>query len=87
MIHWDSSGSATGLRSNVGIERDLILKTDNRGSFSADMPPGFYDVFVSSRAFTPQCGKVHIKEGQVTVYSTKLAVDLLIIRELGDTFN
>jgi hypothetical protein len=86
MVHWDSSGSRTGLKDIVGISSDVILKADSKGFYSASIPPGFYDVFVSSPAFSPQCRKVRVRQDQVIVYSPKLEVDPLIVKELGDTF-
>src|SRR5258707_1350114 len=55
LIHWDSSGSGVGLYSNVGIKEDLVVRTGANGNFSVNLPSGFYDVFVSSPAFTPVC--------------------------------
>jgi hypothetical protein len=60
LVHWDSAGSTVGLNSSVGIKQDLILTTDARGSVSADLPPGFYDVFFSAMAFTPVCQKIRV---------------------------
>jgi hypothetical protein len=54
-IHWDSSGSKVGLTSNVGINEDRSFLTDGNGSFSVELPPGFYDIFVSAMAFSPDC--------------------------------
>ena len=48
MVHWDSAGSTVGLKSNVGIKADLIIRTKDDGTFSVDLPPGFYDVFASA---------------------------------------
>jgi hypothetical protein len=83
VVHWDSSGSTVGLSSNVGIKDDLFLKTDTNGSFAIELPPGFYDVFVSIRAFTPVCRKVRIKAGKEFVYNPRLNVDPLVTAELG----
>jgi hypothetical protein len=85
-IHWDLSGSKTGLQTNVGIKADVSVKTDAKGLFQAEVPPGFYDLFVSSSGFSPQCRKVRVRQGQVTTYSPKLHVDPLVTQELGDTF-
>jgi|SRR5581483_261976 len=84
LVHWDSSGSTVGLRDNVGISRDVIVATDTSGRYSANVPAGFYDVFVSAMAFTPTATKVRVKEGHPATFSTKLDVDLLVSKELGD---
>jgi hypothetical protein len=55
IVHWDPSGSDTGLDSNVGLREDLNIRVDKTGICSVEVPPGFYDVFVSSPAFEPFC--------------------------------
>jgi len=75
----------------VGIIRrawrqDLTLETGPRGEFGAELPPGFYDVFVAASAFSPDCRKVRIKPGEVVTYNPSLKVDPLVASELGDSF-
>ena len=82
LVHWDSSGSAVGLRDNMGIRQDVAVVTDANGHYSADVPPGFYDVFVSATAFTPTAAKVRVKEGHATTLRRKLKVDPLVSKEL-----
>ncbi len=53
LVHWDPAGSRVGLTTNIGIKDDLIIKTDEKGTFAAELPSGFYDVFFSAMAFTP----------------------------------
>lgn len=84
LVHWDSSGSTVGLSDNVGIKQDVTVVTDAGGNYSADVPPGFYDVFVSAMSFTPTTTKVRVKQGRLTTFNTKLNVDPLVIKELGD---
>jgi hypothetical protein len=62
----------------------VIMVTDASGNYSAKVPTGFYDVFVSAMAFTPAATKVRVKQGQPTTFSTKLKVDALVSKELGD---
>lgn len=83
LVHWDPSGSAVGLRDNIGIEKDVVVLTDAAGHYSANVPPGFYDVFVSAMAFTPTATKVRVKAGQLGTFSPKLNVDPLVTKELG----
>jgi hypothetical protein len=83
LVHWDSSGSTVGLRDNIGIKQDVIVVTDISGHYSANVPAGFYDAFVSAMAFTPTATKVRVKQGQATTFSTKLKVDPLVSKELG----
>ena len=82
-IHWDPSGSAVGLNSNVGTREDVVVRTGANGGFSVNLPSGFYDVFVSSRAFTPVCGKVRTREGSSVTFDSKLQVNGLVTNELG----
>jgi hypothetical protein len=82
LVHWDSSGSAVGLIDNISTKQDVIVVTDASGRYSANVPPGFYDVFVSRMAFTPVATKVRVKQGQPTTFSTKLKVDPLVSKEL-----
>jgi hypothetical protein len=85
LVHWDPSGAAVGLRSNVGLKEDLTTETNERGEFEIEIPPGFYDVFVSATGFSPHSSKIRAKPGEVATYKVKLKVDPLVTRELGDT--
>jgi hypothetical protein len=82
LIHWDSAGSTVGLSDNIGIRRDVIVRTDPNGNFSATVPPGFYDLFVSSMAFTPIAAKVRVKTGHSSTFNGKLFADPLVGKEL-----
>jgi len=82
-VHWDPSGSQVGLTTNVGIREDLILQTDKLGVFKAELPPGFYDLFVSSGAFSPECKKVRLKENAPLSMDFSLRVNPLVAKELG----
>ena len=84
LLHWDPAGNTVGLSDNVGLPQDLILYTERDGTYSASVPPGFYDVFVTSMAFTPIAGKVRVKAGAIGTFSGKLPVDPLVSKELAD---
>ena len=85
MIHWDPSGSQTHLIDNIGLKRPIGLRTDARGGFAVQIPPGFYDVFVSKPAFTPECRKLRIKKGILPEsFRVTLRVDALVVGELGE---
>ncbi len=81
-IHWDRSGSDVGLTTNVGIKQDLTLTTDANGSFSAELPSGFYDVLVTATAFSPDCRKIRLNAGQTATFNAKLSVSLIVVKEL-----
>ena len=71
IVHWDPSGS-NYLKDNLGIAQDINATTDSQGRFTVNLPPGFYDVFVSAMAFAPHCEKVRIKDKDLTTYEAKL---------------
>jgi hypothetical protein len=83
LVHWDSSGSKVGLTDNIGTTQDVRVLTDANGVYSADIPAGFYDVFISAEAFSPIATKVRVKQGQRTSFSVKLMLDPLVSKELG----
>jgi hypothetical protein len=87
LIHWDSAGSRVGLRSNVGINKDLVLRIDARGSVSIELPSGFYDLFVAAMAFTPACRKIRLNGAATSEFRFQLAVDPKVTRELGDSIS
>jgi hypothetical protein len=84
-IHWDPSGSGVGLKTNLGLKQDLVLTTDKAGRFYAALPPGFYDVFVSAPAFSPECRKLRVRPGEPARYAAKLSADPSVTKEIGDT--
>ena len=86
VFHWDPSGSTVGLSTNVGLAEDLVVWTDEKGLLAAELPPGFYDLFVSAPGFSPSCQKVRVREGDPVVVKVQLRVNALVIRELGDKF-
>jgi carboxypeptidase family protein len=79
LFHWDSSGSTVG---HLGFKQDVIVVTDASGHYSANVPAGFYDVFVSAPAFTPIAAKVIVKEAKA-MFNAKLYVDPLVSNEIG----
>lgn len=82
LIHWDSSGSTVGLTTNLGSKEDTRVTTNRTGEFSVEVPPGFYDVFVSAMSFSPQCRKIRVRAGETSTYSPKLKPDPLVGKEL-----
>ncbi len=83
LIHWDPAGSTVGLADNIGIRKDATIIADASGHYSLEVPPGFYDVFVTAMAFTPTAGKVRVKSGQRATYNTQLPPDPLVSKELA----
>jgi hypothetical protein len=83
LVHWDSAGGKVGLTDNTGITEDISVLTDANGDYSVSVPAGFYDVFISAMAFTPNAAKVRVKQGKPTTLSVKLSVDPQVSKELG----
>lgn len=84
LIHWDPAGSNT--TPTIRLQEDVIVRTDRLGKYSADVPAGFYDVFVSAVAFSPVAKKVRIKEGHSAISNFMLRADPLVLEETADTF-
>lgn len=84
LIHWDSAGSTVGLSDNVGIRADLTIRTKEDGTFSVELPPGFYDVFAAALAFTPTCRKIRAKGGEPVEIQLRMNVDPLYTAEMGN---
>lgn len=57
---------------------DPMIRTDSRGRFSIQLPPGLYDIFVSYPAFSPFAKKVRIEPNKVTTLNPKLRFDPLV---------
>jgi hypothetical protein len=81
IVHWDPAGSRVGLTTNIGIKEDREATTDQNGGFQMRLPWGFYDVFVSSMAFSPNFQKIRVKSD--VNLRMKLAVDPSVSKELG----
>ena len=86
LVHWDDAGSSVGLSSNIGIRHDISVKTDSDGRFALDLPSGFYDVFISSQAFTPAALKIRVRGGIAAPIEVRLKADPLVTKELGHTY-
>ena len=69
LLHRDTSADGEG---SLGSVPDIVVRTDAGGSFRISLPPGDYDVFVSTDAFGPTCTKLTIVSGQETRYDPKV---------------
>jgi Carboxypeptidase regulatory-like domain len=92
----DSEGAVIG-KARIAIHRDptavpgnenadMVVTADNNGEFKLEVVPGFYDIFVSSPAFSPQCTKVRVLEAKPAIYNPRLRFDPLVSKEIGDRF-
>lgn len=84
LVHWDPSGADAGLKSNVGIPKDLAAEPDAGGAFQLALPPGFYDIFVTAMGFSPRCDKIRIESHRVLKLNVKLSISRTVARELAD---
>lgn len=64
----------------------LELRTNSNGHAKAFIPSGFYDVFVASTGFAPQCRKLRVRDGKPVTIKFVLKVDKLGLDEYGDRF-
>jgi hypothetical protein len=64
IIRWDAVSSNAKPKSSAGVNHDVNFRTDQRGGYSVNLPPGVYDVFISSDGFQPACQKVLVSAGK-----------------------
>ena len=81
VVHWDAAG-ANYLGNNIGIKEDITVSSDSSGRFSLELPPGFYDIFVTATAFTPHCDKIRLRDKQATRIEVKLRLSPVTSKEL-----
>jgi protocatechuate 3,4-dioxygenase beta subunit len=81
VVHWDSAGT-NYLKDNIRTNEDKIATTDEDGEFSFDLPPGFYDVFISAPAFSPHCEKIRLSGKATKKFGVKLKVSPVTSQEL-----
>ena len=55
-----------------------MVRVDANGSFSVELMPGFYDLFISSPGFFPTCGQVEVEAGKTAVYNAELKMSTLV---------
>jgi hypothetical protein len=84
LIHWDPAGNTAGLRSNIEMKTDLSIRTKDDGTFTADLPSGFYDIFVAATTFTPTSRKIRMKVGEAQEITFDLSLDALYTAEMGN---
>jgi hypothetical protein len=81
IVHRDSSGTGS-------VEyKDLVITSNKTGQFTLEVVPGFYDIFVSAPAFSPECTKLRVRKAASAVYMPRMHADPLVTKELGDTFS
>lgn len=81
LFHLDTSG-----RTRPAPTSDIVRETDTMGTFDVQLEPGFYDVCVMAKAFTPKCRKILVSKDGKVQHDVRLNADPLVIKHLGDTF-
>lgn len=60
VVHWTNPGM------NPMLMQDRIASTDAMGECDIDLPPGVYDIFVTSNGLTPAAVKREVTAGTTT---------------------
>lgn len=81
LFHADPAGEVPPLE-----RADITRETDDEGLFDLEVAQGFYDVCVMATGFTPECKKIYATDGQSIRYDSRLRIDPLVVRVLGDKF-
>lgn len=55
--------------------KSFVLKLSHDGEYTASLPPGIYDVFVSESSSWPRCRRIVINSGLSTSWQLKLEID------------
>lgn len=77
-VHWDPVGGNAKVTGNIGISKPLHTLTSEDGTYSAELRPGVYDVFITSPGFAPACEKIRIKPKGEAVVDKKLKVSRVV---------
>jgi hypothetical protein len=64
----------------------MELRTSSEGEAKAELPSGFYDLFVASTGFAPHCEKLRVRDGKPVTVKIILKLDKLMSDEYGDRF-
>ena len=75
VILWDPVEIVVSDIKNIGIKEDRTIHTDAHGKYAVELPPGFYDIFVTASEFNPTCKKIRIKSESEITYSPKLKIN------------
>jgi hypothetical protein len=66
------------VHSNKG---DVRVHTDGAGTYAVQLPPGVFDVFLSTDGFSPACRKVEIQPNEMTSFDALLEANTLGMQE------
>jgi hypothetical protein len=64
----------------------LELRTGSEGEAKGELPSGFYDLFIASTGFIPQCQKLRVRDGKPVTLRIVLKLDKLECSEYCDEF-
>ena len=63
------------VHNNMG--NDIHTRTDRKGTYMIQLPPGVYDVLVSASGFSPACRKIEVDGNEMTKFDLVLEVNTL----------
>ncbi len=76
IVHWANPGL------HPSMVQDQTATTNDMGSCSVDLPPGNYDIFISSGELAPSAFRREIKSGQTTELPVNLRTTPLHLRPI-----
>ena len=76
VVHWTNPGL------HPSLVQDQIAITGPMGMYTADLPPGTYDIFISAVELAPAAFRREIKAGQTTELPVNLRATPLHFRPL-----
>ena len=83
VVRRDTAGHMERAHELDPLKLEALVRTDFAGAFDIELVPGFYDVFVSSPAFDPQCKKVRVFREKSVEFSPRLALSGAVTDEIG----
>ncbi len=76
IVHWTNPGL------HPSMVQDQMATTNDMGTCSVDLPPGTYDIFISSAELAPSAFRREIKVGQTTALPVNLRAAPLHFRPI-----
>jgi hypothetical protein len=70
-VYVEAHGYSTSSRSY----QSFVFKMLKPGRYEVSLTPGLYDVFISDGSSIPQCRRMRVTSGEVSVWTVKLRLD------------
>ena len=78
VIHWEGVDTSQ-VTKNIGIRQDIVGRANREGQFVAQLPEGFYDVFVAWSFTAPLAMKIHVAPGKPTLHRAVMHLEPLFV--------